>query len=419
MQKNIQINIAIAICVGIIVGSIITPQTQIYTINIYYYLNIIGIIFMRMLTLISLPLIISAVISGIIQLGKNNLLGFLGKRAVIYYFCTSMFAAIIGLFLVEIIAPGINLSIDSMKIPEFNHATTGILGALEKQNQQSLLFTITLKIVPVNIFQALYNNNLLGIIVFCLLFAYFCNKIPDKHTIILQNFWIALFDVFMQYIQWLIRWSPIGIFALIATSWANINYAILLALFWFIITVISAYLIHLIIILPALLYFYGNINPIQHYKNMFPAIITAFSTSSSAATLPVTLKCTTQNCHVPHEIASFILPIGATVNMDGTALYECIVVLFLLQLYKIKIALFSKLLIVITAVLTSIGVAGIPMGSMVAIALILHNVGLPISALSLIIVSDRILDMCRTVINIFSDSCGAVILHNIFKKHHL
>ena len=175
-------------------------------------------------------------------------------------------------------------------------------------------------------------------------------------------------------------------------------------------TVFLALLVHTIITLPLLLTFVGRVHPLRHFQAMSPAMMMAFSTSSSAATLPVTLDCVEKRAGVSNRVSSFVLPLGATINMDGTALYECVAVIFIAQAYGIDLSLGLQFLIVTTALLTSVGVAGVPAASLVAIVVILAAAGLPAEGIGLILAVDRILDMCRTTVNIFSDSCGAVII---------
>ena len=181
-----------------------------------------------------------------------------------------------------------------------------------------------------------------------------------------------------------------------------------LALFFF--TVLGALILHFVVVMPLILSLLGRVNPVRHYRAMAPALLTAFSTSSSSATLPLTMECVEKNAGVSNRTSSFVLPLGATINMDGTALYECVAAMFIAQAYGIELSFATQFTVVLVALLTSIGVAGIPSASLVAISIILATIGLPAEAIGLILAVDRILDMCRTTVNVFSDSCGAVVI---------
>tara|TARA_R110002095_G_scaffold180093_1_gene157656 strand:- start:415 stop:1179 length:765 start_codon:yes stop_codon:yes gene_type:complete len=242
------------------------------------------------------------------------------------------------------------------------------------------------------------------------MFGYFILKIDAKHRNTLKNFWSAVFDAMMLFTMWIMNFAPIGVFGLVAKAISSAGFSTFMPVLKFFITVLLGLSVHFLISLSLLLWFVGKVHPLKHLKAMLPAIITAFSTASSSATLPITIKCAEKNSGVSNKTTSFVLPLGATVNMDGTALYECIAVIFIAQAYGIDLSFSSQFMILVMALLTSIGVAGIPAASLVAITLILTAVGLPLEAVGLIMITDRILDMCRTSVNIYSDSCGAVII---------
>jgi len=209
--------------------------------------------------------------------------------------------------------------------------------------------------------------------------------------------------------------APIGIFALVAKVFSQTGLHAFRPLALFFITVVISLSFHFFITLPFILRIFGA-SPLSHMKNMAPALLTAFSTSSSSATLPVTMKCVEKGAGIPNRVTAFVLPLGATVNMDGTALYECVAALFIAQAMGIKIGIIKAIVVAFTAVITSIGVAGIPAASLVAIAVILKIIGLPVEAIGPILAVDRILDMLRTSVNVFSDSCGAVVVSRLEKN---
>jgi Na+/H+-dicarboxylate symporter len=219
-----------------------------------------------------------------------------------------------------------------------------------------------------------------------------------------------MYDVMIKITEWVMLFAPIGVFALVAKVVASTGFAAFEPLLAFFLTVLAALAVHFLIVLPLLLTLVGRVNPWRHYRAMAPALLTSFSTASSSATLPITMDCVNKNAGVSTRTTSFVLPLGATVNMDGTALYECVAAMFIAQAFGLQLGFAEQFTVVLIALLTSIGVAGIPAASLVAITIILGAIGLPLEAVGLILAVDRVLDMCRTSVNIFSDSCGAVII---------
>lgn len=234
-------------------------------------------------------------------------------------------------------------------------------------------------------------------------------KIQKEHYEILMGFWQGVMDTMIAMTMWVMKFAPIGVFGLVAKTIASTGFAAIMPLLTFALVVFVGLMIHVFIVLPSLLLVFGKLNPKTHFKNMTPALLTAFSTASSSATLPMTLDCV-QKAGVSNRTRSFVFPLGATVNMDGTALYECVAALFVAQAYGLALSLEVQFTVVMLALLTSIGVAGIPAASLVAITIILTAIGLPIEAIGLILVTDRILDMFRTAVNVYSDSCATVII---------
>jgi Na+/H+-dicarboxylate symporter len=264
--------------------------------------------------------------------------------------------------------------------------------------------------VPTNIVAAAAQGQMLGLIFFSLLFGYFMTRIDGAHAQVLQDFWNGVFAVMMRITEWVMLFAPLGVFALVARVVASTGFAALEPLLAFFFTVLGALAVHFLLVLPLILGLVGRVHPLRHYTAMLPALMTAFSTASSSATLPVTMECVEKRAGVSNQTTSFVLPLGATINMDGTALYECVAAMFIAQAYGLDLGFAEQFTVVLVALLTSIGVAGIPAASLVAITIILSAIGLPVEAVGLILAVDRILDMCRTSVNIFSDSCGAVVI---------
>ncbi|PKM21928.1 MAG: dicarboxylate/amino acid:cation symporter, partial [Gammaproteobacteria bacterium HGW-Gammaproteobacteria-14] len=269
---------------------------------------------------------------------------------------------------------------------------------------------IILQIFPSNIVAAAAQGQLLGLIVFSILFGMFLRTQTGTAAETLKQVTHGFYDTMVAVTLFIIRFAPLGVYALIARTVTQTGYDAIAPLAWFFFAVLLALAVHAFVVLPILIRLIARRSPGRHIKAMTPALLTAFSSASSSATLPLTMECVEQRAGVSKRTASFVLPLGATVNMDGTALYECAAVLFIAQAYGLDLSLASQGLIVVIAILTSIGVAGIPSASLVAITLILTTVGLPAEAIGLILVTDRLLDMARTAVNIWGDSVGAVIV---------
>ncbi|HBE40066.1 MAG TPA: dicarboxylate/amino acid:cation symporter, partial [Bacteroidales bacterium] len=309
-----------------------------------------------------------------------------------------------GFFFVKAISPG-------------KGAELGFTVPVENISAASDSFGSTLiKIVPTNIFQSLTEGNMLSIIFFAILFGYFITRINEKPRIILMDFLSAVLNVIMKITMFVIKFTPVGIFSITAKVIAqqvlmgNEITEVISRLGLYFITVLAALMFHALITLPLSVKILGRVSPLKHLRNMATPLLTAFSTSSSNATLPLTMEAVENNDGVSNKIASFTLPLGATINMNGTALYECVAVMFIAQAYGIDLTFTQQLIVIFTALLAAIGAAGIPMAGLVMMAVVLKAVGLPLEGIGLVLAVDRILDMFRTAINVYSDTCAAVII---------
>jgi Na+/H+-dicarboxylate symporter len=378
--------------------------------------DFIGTLFMNALTLIVVPIIVTSIISGMFSIGDQpgGVLKRLGFKTVLYYMTTSLIAIAIGLSLVNWIQPGI---VDPETAQAIIGQTTPPDAFLEKVEGRSSadLIQIFERMVPPNFFEILSKNNqLLGIIVVALFIGFFLNRITPEHRQVQKSFWNGLLEAIIMLTDLILLAAPYGVYALVTPILLRTGVELIGPLIWFFITVILALAIHLFVVMPLVLYLVGRVNPLDHFKAMEKALITAFSTSSSAATLPITLDTLQKEAKVSNTVSSFTIPLGATINMDGTALYETVVVLFIAQFYSLstgfEMTFSMQISVAILALLTSVGVAGIPSASLVAITLILSSLGLPLESIGLVIAVDRILDMCRTAVNVFGDSVGAVVI---------
>lgn len=369
----------------------------------------LGQLFIQSLKMLIVPLIVAAIISGMSSIGSEKGFARLSIKTLIYYTSTSLMAILIGLTIVNWIEPGIVDGAPAQHLLGLAEISDSHKVAVADKGSSDLL-GIFLRMVPPNIVQAAAQGQMLGLITFALIFGFMMTQLQSKLREPMMLFWQGLNEIMMKMTHLIMRFAPIGVFGLIAKTTAQTGFEAIQVVAWFFLAVIIALALHSLVALPMILYFIGRMNPLKHLQAMSPAILTAFSTSSSAATLPKTMDCVQNRSGVSSKVSSFTLPLGATVNMDGTALYECVAAIFIAQAYGMELSFQVQFTVVIVALMTSIGVAGIPSASLVAIVLILSTIGLPLEAVGLILAVDRVLDMCRTSVNVFSDSCAAVMI---------
>ncbi len=401
--------ILIALLLAVPTGLVAGEHSAFLGITFHSIFNFLGTLFLNALKMLIVPLVVSSIIVGIAGIGSSGNLGRLGSKTLLYYLTTSLLAIMIGLTVVNLIAPGID---DLGPVKDrlgFDGDVTAISDKVAGRGAGDVV-DVFLRMVPTNIVAAAADGQMLGLIFFSLLFGFFMTKIAEAYAETQYNFWQGVYETMMFITDWVMRFAPVGVFALVAKVVASTGFAAFAPLAWFFTSVVLALALHFFLILPLLLRFVGGVNPFLHYRAMAPALLTSFSTASSSATLPITMECVEKNAGVSNRTSSFVLPLGATVNMDGTALYECVAAMFIAQAYGLELSFVTQFTVVLTALLTSIGVAGIPAASLVAISIILGAIGLPLEGIGLILAVDRILDMLRTATNVFSDSCGAVII---------
>jgi Na+/H+-dicarboxylate symporter len=334
-------------------------------------------------------------------MGEGTNLGRLGLKTLTYYLVTSTLAILTGLIIVNFVKPGIGVDLG------FTESVEGL--ADKAGSVKDILY----RLIPENIVDAMAQGTILSVIFFAILFGYFITTVEKKYKEYLTTFFDSIFEVMMKITLFIIKFTPLGIFGIVAKEVARnsdqlINIAGSLAIYG--LCVVAGLLIHAFISLPLIVHFIGKAKPFTHFRNMATPLLTAFSTSSSSATLPLTMEALEHKSGVSNKVTSFTLPLGATINMDGTALYECVAAMFIAQAYGVDLSFTQQALVVFTALLASIGAAGIPMAGLVMITVVLTAIGLPLEGIGLILAIDRILDMLRTSVNVWSDSCGAVII---------
>ena len=363
----------------------------------------IGDLFMKLLRMIIVPLVLTSIISGVASVGGGRALGRLFGKTLGYYVLSSFFAAFVGLLMVNLIRPGVGANLtgtDQQALPELSTPDSPI--------------QLLLDIVPQNVVQAAAGADMLALIFFCIVFGAALTTLPDKTREPLVQLFDALFHAMMSLTSGIIKFLPIGVFALITRMVGTTGFDGFRPLALYVLTIGSGVTIHFLVTLPILLIVLGRISPRIHFANMREPLLVAFSTSSSGATLPVAMKVVEEKVGVSNKIASFTLPMGATVNMDGTAVFECAGALFIAQALGFDLTIMQQAIVVLTALLASIGAAAVPSAGLVVIFIVLEAIGLRGPDVNVIVGSmlaiDRPLDMYRTAVNIFSDSCGAAII---------
>ena len=394
--------ILIAMGLGVIVGFLYNDSLS--QDNTFYDLIILlGDIFIRLLKMVIVPLVLTSIIIGISSINDRAKIGRMGLKTLIYYISTSLIAILIGLSLVNTIKPG-----------EGATPIYGVEAYDASQLQSNSIIDIFKRMVPENPIAALANSDMLSIIFFAIFFGLMLNFVDTKYSKPVLGLVNSIYRIILKMTQIILKTAPIGVFGLIVKAVSTSGLSIFKELGLYAITLISGLSIHLFIVIPLILILIVKVNPIKHFKAISSAMVTAFSTSSSSATLPVTMKCVRDNVKVSNETSSFVLPMGATINMDGTALYECVGVLFIAQAIGIPLDASQQFVVVITALLASIGAAGIPSAGTVMLFIVTEAVGLQSDVVAVWVGSmlaiDRPLDMFRTMVNVSSDSVGAAVI---------
>ncbi len=376
--------------------------------------ELVGKIFMNGLKMLVVPLITSSIICGMMRFGSKSEFRRLGLKAFLFYFLSCCVAVIVGLVFVNILEPGhTNPELAAKILGQANVLPEHFVSFENVENSKVSEFF--LRLLPPNILAAATDNaQILGLITFSLLFGFFVSRLPNHLREVQFNLWEGIQQITRNITHIVISFSPIGVFGLVTPILLNAGLELIRPLSFFVITILLGFCFYHFVFLYLLLRYGAKIQPLAHYKAMFPVVLMAFSTASSAASLPLALEKIENTSKVSSKTARFTLPLGITINMCGTALYECVVVIFIAQLYQvtqgIQFGLLDQVTVVLMALLTSVGVAGIPASGLIAITMILSSVGLPIESVGVIWVVERILDMFRTAVNVFNDTCGTILI---------
>ncbi|NGX47267.1 MAG: Proton glutamate symport protein, partial [Chlamydiae bacterium] len=394
----------IAIALAIFIGNWTGQESGLFGVTFYSIYDIIGKLFINSLTLIIVPLVSSSIIIGVARIGGEGQFGRIGVKTFAFYFLTKIIAIIIGIFVINIIHPG------SPNIVSNLLQTENIPVVQETFSAGNAFVKMLLDLIPPNVLDAFAKGNMLGLIFFSIIFGYAITHISVKAAETHMNFWTGVFEAMINITHYIMRVLPIGVFCLVAKVFAETGIASLRSVGLFFFTVLLGLAIFVLIALPLLLKFVAKVNPWNQFRAMAPALITAFSTSSSSAALPITLECMEKRAGVSNRICSLVIPLGTSINLTGSALYEGMAALYVAQSFGLELSISSQFLFTFLTLITSIGIASVPSGSLIIIMILLRLWGLPAEGIGLFIAVDRILDMFRSVTNLFADGCCAVFV---------
>lgn len=404
--------ILIGMIAGIVVGYLLNGFNLVeYTV----YIEWIGSIFIRLVKMLVVPLVLVSLVLGAAGLGDIRKVGKMGLKAFGFFMLTTAIAVIIGLGVANIFNPGKGLPQDKTDqlIAEYqDEASEKTASAAEMANKSEVekLFDLLVRIVPTNPFKALTDGDMLGVIFFSLFLGICITLIPHEKADPLIRAFDGLNDAVIKMVTLAMETAPYGVFALMVGVVATLGLDVLWLLGKYALVVLFGLLLHVAITHGSFIYFYVKQSPVRFIQAIKEAIVFAFSTSSSSATLPISMNVAENNLGVSKQVTSFVLPLGATINMDGTALYQAIAAIFIAQVYGMDLSATAQLTIILTATLASVGAAGVPGAGMITLALVLGTVGVPEAGIALIFGLDRLLDMCRTTVNIIGDLTLTMIM---------
>ena len=401
-MKKIKLHtqIFIGLILGVIVGLVFGEKATI--------IEPIGTIFLRLITMIVVPLVLVSLMLGTASLGDLRKLGRIGIKTIVYFTITTMIAISIGLLLANVVKPGAGLNEEIKAELYKNYESTAQVG-IERMEEKPSAIDVLVNIVPTNPIKTLVEGNMLQVIFLALLFGTILTLIKKEKSEILMKFLDGLNDAIIQVVHIAMRLAPYGVMALIASVIGKYGVNILVTLLKYSLVVVGGLLIYTVSVNCLSLRILGRMSPLKFLKATKDAMVIAFSTSSSNAALPVSME-SVEHIGISREYSSFVIPLGATINMDGTALYQGVAAIFIAQIYGIPLVLMDQVTIVLMATLASVGAAGVPAAGIITLAMVLKQIGIPLEGIALILGVDRFLDMCRTTTNIIGDmTCSVVI----------
>ncbi|MBE0460627.1 MAG: dicarboxylate/amino acid:cation symporter [Candidatus Aminicenantes bacterium] len=401
-MKKIKLHtkIFIGLILGVIVGLIFREKAQI--------IEPIGTIFLRLITMIVVPLVLVSLTLGTASLGDIRKLGRIGLKTIVYFVITTIIAISIGLTLANIVKPGEGLN-EEVKTQLYKNFESKAQIDLQRLEEKPSLVEVLINVIPTNPLKALIEGNMLQVIFIALLFGVALTLIKKEKSKPVLNFLEGVNDAIIQIVHIAMNLAPYGVLALIAAVIGKFGVDILFTLLKYSLVVLGGLIIYTFSINSVAVSILGRTNPLFFFKAVKEAMIIAFSTSSSNAALPVAMECV-EHIGVSREYSSFIIPLGATVNMDGTALYQGVAAVFIAQIYGIPLGVTDQITIVVMAVLSSVGAAGVPSAGIITLAMVLKQIGIPLEGIALILGVDRFLDMCRTTTNIIGDMACSIVI---------
>lgn len=398
LTNLILIALALGIVCGVVINEMFSTNEFVMNVLVGGIFTVIGDLFLNAIKMLVVPLVFVSIALGVATMGDMAKLGRIGIKTISYYMLTTAFAIVIGLVIANIIDPGVGLDMSKVVFAETTATETTV----------SLADTIT-NIIPSNVFQAFYNGDMLQVIFFAVFFGIGITSLGEKVQK-LHIIFEELNAIFLQMLMILMEFAPIAVFSLIITTFATLGIEAIIPVFSYVFTAIFAMFIQVLAVYSVILIFLGKLNPIKFYKKLRPAMGFAFSTASSAGTIPINKKCVEESIGVDSEISSFVLPLGATINMDGTAIMQGAAVVFIAQAVGVDLTAADYLTVILTATLASIGTAGVPGSGVIMLSMVITQVGLPIEAIGVIMGVDRIVDMFRTTVNITGDAICATVV---------
>ena len=407
LHTRMLIGFVVGVCLGLVANLMFAEAAWLEAL-VKYVADPVGQLFLRLLFMLVIPLVFSALVLGVVEIGDPKSLGRIGGKTLVWILAVTTIAVVIGMVTVNVIQPGRGIPPELAQ--ELMAQTSERASQIAAGREAVSGIDVLLNIVPRNPVQAAANGDLIAVMFFALMFGIAATVIRSDGTRAFVAATQGVYDICLKLIDWVIQLAPYAVAALLFSITSKLGFDVLVQLARFVGTVLLALGIHFFVVFPILLRVFGGMSPLVFFRNAQPALLTAFSTSSSSATLPTTLKVTEEALGVPRRVARFVCTLGATANMNGTALFEGITVLFLAQFFGVELNIFQQALVLVMCILGGVGAAGVPGGSLPVIAMILAMFGIPPEGIGLILGVDRLLDMCRTVVNIGGDMVGSVVI---------
>jgi Na+/H+-dicarboxylate symporter len=412
-EKPVKVLVILAaMALGGLLGAVAGQDGLVGGLDVIKACDFLGSLFINLLKMLIVPLVMSSVITGVAGIGTGRNLGKLGLTSFAFYLITTSIAVLIALAVLNLVQPGIVNGAPARDLLAL-HADAASVDISVRAKASGGLLDLVLAMVPTNIIEAAAGTKLLGLLFFSVLFGFFLTRVESPYRESVADFWQGIFRVMMRMTDFVMHLAPIGVFGLTARVVARTGFASAGPLLLFGGCVVAGLAIYALLALPLLIRVVGRVRPWGLFPALAPALLTAFSTASSSATLPLTMECTEQRAGVSARVTGFVLPLGVSINHAGSALYECAAALFIAQAYGLHLSVAVQVTIVVLALVTSMGIAGIPAASLVGITVILGAVGLPAEAIGVLLVLDRLLDMARTAVNVLADAACAVIVASL------